>query len=316
MSTRIELSVVVPVYRSESMLPELLRRVDQVLCDYVPRSEIILVNDGSPDRSWDVILDLLPSYPRLRAINLMRNYGQHNALLAGIEESGGEVIVTLDDDLQTPPEEIPRLLSELAKGFDLVYGVREKERHGLFRNMCSVGVKWMLNRMLGVGVASSITSYRAFRSELRRAFDGRTGSCVFVDALLCWGTTKVGSVVVKHCGRADGRSGYSIRRLIVHTANMVTSFSQVPLQIASFIGLGATLLGVAFFIYVLVSFLLGGKTVPGFTFLAATLTLFSGIQLFVLGIIGEYLSRMHQRLMGAPAYVIREKQGAKEGAFA
>ena len=307
MNAPLSLSLVVPVYRSETLLPALLERVNRVLAEHCPHSEIVLVNDGSPDRSWQVISDLRASYPRVRALNLMRNYGQHNALLAGIEAARGLVIVTLDDDLQTPPEEIPKLLAELERGFDLVYGVRESEQHSLVRNSCSVGVKWVLNRMLGVKIASSITSYRAFRAELRQAFTGRVGNCVFIDALLCWGTSKVGSIVVSHKGREGGKSGYSLGRLIVHTANMVTSFSHVPLQVASFIGLAATVLGALVFLYVLGSFLIAGKTVPGFTFLAAAITLFSGIQLFVLGIMGEYLARMHQRLMGAPSYVVREE---------
>lgn len=311
MTKDLKISVVVPVFRSEKILPELVERVSRILSEFHPDSEIVLVNDGSPDRSWDVIVSLTHNCRKLRAINLMRNYGQHNALLAGIEESIGEIILTLDDDLQTPPEEIPRLIEKLNQGFDLVYGIRERERHGFMRNICSVFVKTALNRVLGVSVASSITSYRAFRSELKQAFIGRVGTCVFIDALLCWGTTKVGSIVVTHNERPNGKSGYSVRRLLIHTANMVTSFSHVPLQIASIVGIAATGLGVLFFAYVLGTFLLVGKMVPGFTFLAAAITLFSGIQLFVLGIIGEYLARMHQRLTGAPPFVIRERTDSK-----
>ena len=303
------LSIVIPVYRSAGTLPELVDRVNGVLDRLPGPSEVILVNDGSPDASWQVIASLAGSRPRLRGINLMKNYGQHGALLAGILASRGRLIVTLDDDLQTPPEEIPRLMDELNKGFDLVYGIREREQHGIFRNACSVGIKWTLSRLLGVEAARAMTSCRIFRSELRRAFEGRVGPHVFLDALLCWGTSRIGSVIVVHRRREGGNSGYSIGRLVAHTVGMVISFSHVPLQIAGYIGLVATLLGVVLLAYVLGAFLLGGRVVPGFTFLAATLILFSGVQLFVLGVMGEYLARMHQRLMGAPAYVIREEIG-------
>jgi glycosyltransferase involved in cell wall biosynthesis len=303
------LSIVIPVYRSSGTLPELVDRVNLVLDSLPGPAEIILVNDGSPDASWHVIASLAGSRPRVRGISLMKNYGQHSALLAGITASRGRLIVTLDDDLQTPPEEIPRLMDELNKGFDLVYGIREREQHGFFRNACSVGIKWTLSRLLGVEAARAMTSCRIFRSELRRAFEGRVGPHVFLDALLCWGTSRIGSVVVAHHRRDGGDSGYSMGRLVAHAVGMVISFSHVPLQIAGYIGLVATLLGVVLLAYVLGAFLLDGRVVPGFTFLAATLILFSGVQLFVLGVMGEYLARMHQRLMGAPSYVIREEIG-------
>ena len=305
-SQSVELSVVVPVYRSEHLLPVLVQRLENTLDKLGRSAEIILVNDCSPDGSWAVIKDLQRSYGRLRGINLMRNYGQHAALLAGVQASRGAVIVTMDDDLQTPPEEMPKLLEVLGQGYDVVYGIRQKEQHGGFRNFCSTTAKKVLNKLLGVRVATSITSYKAFRGELRQAFESQSGPVVFIDAILCWGTTKIGTTVVRHEPRADGASGYSLRKLMLHTANMVTSFSQVPLQIASFIGLATMLFGFLLFVYVLADFLFRGTPVRGFTFLGAALTLFSGVQLFVLGVIGEYLARMHQKSIGMPAYMVRE----------
>jgi glycosyltransferase involved in cell wall biosynthesis len=305
-SQPLELSVVVPVYRSEHLLPVLVQRLEGVLDKLGRSAEIILVNDCSPDGSWQVIQELQRTHGRLRGINLMRNYGQHAALLAGVQASRGAVIVIMDDDLQTPPEEMPKLLEVLGRGYDVVYGIRQKEQHGGFRNFCSTTAKKFLNQLLGVRVATSITSYKAFRGELRQAFASQSGPVVFIDAILCWGTTKIGTTVVRHEPRADGASGYSLRKLMLHTANMVTSFSQVPLQIASFIGLATMLFGFLLFIYVLADFVFRGTPVRGFTFLGAALTLFSGVQLFVLGVIGEYLARMHQKSIGMPAYMVRE----------
>ena len=297
------------MYGSEKLIPELVRRLEVVLDDLGRRAEIILVNDCSPDESWNVIRDLQASNPRLRGINLMRNYGQHAALLAGIQASRGAVVVTMDDDMQTPPEEIPKLLTTLEGGFDLVYGTREHEQHGLFRNLCSVTAKKLLNRLLGIRVATSITSYKAFRSELRSSFASQTGPVVFIDAILCWATTRIGTVGVRHEPRLQGPSGYNFKKLIRHTVNMVTSFSQVPLQIASFIGLATMLFGFLLFLYVLLDFVFQGNPVKGFTFLSAAITLFSGVQLFVLGVIGEYLARMHQKNIGMPAYSVRDIAG-------
>ena len=305
----VELSVVVPVYRSESLLPELVRRLEDVLDKFGRRSEIILVSDGSPDGSWKVVKDLQKSHQRIRGISLMRNYGQHAALLAGVHASRGAVIVTMDDDLQTPPEEMPKLLAALDQGYDVVYGIREKEQHSGFRNFCSTTAKKLVNRLLGVRVATSITSYKAFRAELREAFEAQRGPVVFIDAILCWGPTKVGTTVVRHELRPDGSSGYSFSRLALHFVNMVTNFSQVPLQIASILGFVVMMFGFLLFLYVLAEFAFRGTPVRGFTFLGAALTLFSGVQLLVLGVMGEYLARMHQRSTGMPAYMIRETVG-------
>lgn len=305
----IELSVVVPVYRSESLLPELIRRVGDVLDKMGLRSEIILVSDGSPDGSWRVIKELQKTNERIRGINLMRNYGQHAALLAGVHATRGALVVTMDDDLQTPPEEMPKLLATIEKGYDVVYGIRAKEQHGGLRNFGSTMTKKLVNRLLGVRVATSITSYKAFRGELRGAFLAQTGPVVFIDAILCWGTTKIGTTVVRHEPRPDGASGYVFSKLALHAVNMVTSFSQVPLQIASVLGLVVMMFGFVLFVYVWADFAFRGTPVRGFTFLGAALTLFSGVQLLVLGVIGEYLARMHQKSIGMPAYMVRERLG-------
>jgi len=305
-----KISVVIPVYRSAPTLPELVSRLNRVLPKLARRHEILLVNDGSPDNSWKVIEDLSRRHPGVGGINLMRNYGQHAALAAGIQASRGEVIVALDDDLQTPPEEIPKLIKKLKEGFDLVYGVRAREAHGFLRNGCSRLGKSLLARLLGVRVATSLSSYKAFRSSLREPLLRHHGPVVFLDALLCWGTTRIGSVEVEHHHRKEGASGYNWKKLIRHYANMATSFSQFPLKLASLIGIVTMLMGLALFIFVLVVYWTKGVPVPGFTFVAASITLFSGIQLLILGIIGEYLARMHQSLIGMPAYVVRKRVGA------
>jgi glycosyltransferase involved in cell wall biosynthesis len=305
------LSVVVPVYRSEAILPELVRRLEPVLVAIAENFELILVNDCSPDRSWDVLCELAGQYSWIRPINLMRNYGQHNALLCGIRAAGYEVIVTMDDDLQHPPEEIPKLLEELAGGYDVVYGTPAQEQHGLGRDFASWVTKLALQNVMGAEVARKVSAFRVFRTEVARAFAQYQGAFVSIDVLLTWGTNRFSTRAVRHDARKEGASGYTFRKLVTHAVNMMTGFSTVPLQFASLVGFLFTLFGIAVLVYVLGRYLVHGGSVPGFPFLASIIALFSGAQLFALGIMGEYLARMHFRMMERPSYVVREDLPAK-----
>ncbi len=300
------LSVVIPVYRSDLILPELVRRLESVLTAITKDFELVLVNDCSPDRSWDVISDLAGQYSWIRPINLMRNYGQHNALLCGIRATRYEVIVTMDDDLQHPPEEIPKLLEVLAGGYDVVYGTPEREQHGLGRDFASWVTKLALQNVMGAEVARQVSAFRVFRAEVARAFAYYRGAFVSIDVLLTWGTNRFSVRAVRHDTRKAGASGYTFRKLAIHAMNMMTGFSTVPLQFASLVGFFFTLFGVGVLVYVLGRYLVLGTSVPGFPFLASIIVLFSGAQLFALGIIGEYLARMHFRMMDRPSYVVRE----------
>ena len=305
MITKPSISVVVPVYNSQQTLSDLLVRLQPVL-EPVSRSfEVILVNDGSHDQSWQVIQELTERYPNLRGLDLMRNYGQHNALLAGIQAARNEVIVTIDDDLQQPPEEIPKLLTELDKGYDVIYGTPQKRRHGLWRDLATQVTKLALRVTLGVDVADKVSAFRVFRTQVREGFAGYQGPYASLDVLLSWGTNRFGAVPVRHEARLAGASNYTFHKLVVHAINVVTGFSVLPLQLASMMGFGFTLFGILVLVYVLGRFFLEGGSVAGFPFLASVIAIFSGAQLLTLGIFGEYLARMHFRLMHKPTYVVR-----------
>jgi undecaprenyl-phosphate 4-deoxy-4-formamido-L-arabinose transferase len=299
------ISVVVPVYRSEPILPELVQRLAQTLSSLAQEYELILVNDSSPDRSWDVISQLQPQFLCIRVINLMRNYGQHNGLLCGIRAAKYEVIVTMDDDLQHPPEEIPKLLRSLASGYDVVYGTPEQEQHGLGRDFASWITKIALQNVMGAEIARQVSAFRGFRAQVTQAFARYEGSFVSIDVLLTWGTNRFAAVPVAHQPRQQGVSGYTVRKLITHATNMMTGFSTLPLQFASLVGFAFTLFGIGILFYVLGRYLMLGGSVPGFPFLASIIAIFSGAQLFALGIMGEYLARIHFRSMQKPPYVIR-----------
>jgi glycosyltransferase involved in cell wall biosynthesis len=299
-------SVVVPTFGNAQGLEVLAKTIVEILQRENRIFEILLVNDGSPDATWDSIQRINASLPEVRGINLMRNYGQHNALLAGIFNAHNEIIVTLDDDFQTPPTEIPKLLSKIDEGFDLVYGARDKEQHSPVRNFASRFTKWLVQHTMNAPLAREITSFRAFRRDLMRHYPRNGPPSVFIDALLDWTAQRITSVPVEHRRRETGKSNYSWSKLLTHTVNMVTGLSVVPLQLAVWLGFLITCFGVCLFVFVMASYILHGRQVPGFTFLAAVILLFSGAQLCVLGIIGEYLARVYLRLLGKPAFVIKE----------
>ena len=304
-SGAITLSVIVPVYNSEKTISDLIVQLRPVLQAAATAYEVILVNDGSRDGSWGVIEKLVQQYEFVCGINLMRNYGQHNALLAGIRQARHELIVTLDDDLQNPPAEIPKLLAQLAAGYDVSYGVPQDEQHGFWRDLASQVTKLTLQSAMGAETARNISAFRAFRTQLRDGFRSYQGSFVSIDVLLTWATTRFTAVVVRHDPRAAGLSNYTLRKLINHALNMMTGFSILPLQLASLTGFGFTALGLALLVFVVGRYLLLGGSVPGFPFLASMIAIFSGAQLFALGIIGEYLARVHFRRMDKPSYTIR-----------
>ena len=299
-------SVVVPVYNSEQTLPLLIDRLEGVLVSLAVPYEAILVNDGSRDRSWEGICELAKGRSWILGINLLRNYGQHNALLCGIRAARGDVVVTLDDDLQNPPEEIGKLLARLDQGFDVVYGTPLKEQHGIWRDAASRITKIVLQSTMGARVARQVSAFRAFRTRLRDASEQCHGPFPSIDVLLTWGTTRFSAVPVRHDPRFAGRSNYTLTRLLIHAFNMMTGFSTLPLRIGSLLGFVFAAFGFAVLALVVGRYLIQGSTVQGFAFLASIIAIFSGVQLFTLGMIGEYLGRMHFRLMERPPYVVGE----------
>lgn len=300
------ISFVVPVYQGEKTLNDLYKRIKSISGKLSLTFELIFVEDCGGDNSWEIIKGLSESDNRVRGIKLSRNYGQHNALLCGIRASQGDVIITLDDDLQNPPEEIPELLSKIEEGYEVVYGSPVSGNHGFLRDMASIITKIILKYAMGAKTATNVSAFRAFNTQLRDAFEQYKGPMVNIDVLLTWGTNKFVDVKVNHDKRAVGESGYTIRKLIRHAFNMVTGFSTLPLKIASFLGFFFSLFGFCILAYVLIQYFFSANSVPGFPFLASIVAIFSGVQLSALGILGEYLARIHLRSMDQPTYSIRE----------
>ncbi len=300
------LSIVIPVYNSRASLSALVDRIAPLAARSDLRCEVLLVNDGSGDGSWEAIRELCRTRPWLRGVDLMRNYGQHAALLCGVRRARHEVTVTLDDDLQHPPEEIPALLAKLAEGSDVVYGTPRVASHSSWRNASSILVKLALQAVLGASTARQVSAFRAFRTQIRDAFARHESPNPSLDVLLTWGTTRFASIPVEHAPRAAGRSNYDFFRLASLALAMLTGFSTKPLRVASLVGFAFTLFGLLVLVWVLGRYVALGYSVPGFPFLASIVAIFSGAQLFALGIIGEYLARMHLRMLEWPAYAVRE----------
>lgn len=303
-------SVVVPVYRGEKSLEELVQRTLRVFDDNGIDGEVILVNDDSPDGSWPVIEMLASRDRRVRGILFMRNFGQHAALLCGIRNAEKSVIVTMDDDLQHPPESIPVLLAKIDEGFDVVYAAAIVMPHAKWRNFLSLGYKRFLAMLIGSDAVLYMSAYRAFRVELRQAFDRFASPNVVIDFLLAWASTRYVTIFVPHDYRKHGKSTYSIRRLVYNVLVILTGYSVKPLHVATVVGFSFTIFGLGVFVYA--AFLgIARHALPGFPFLAALISLMGGVQLFCLGILGEYLARIHLRTSDRPLYVVREQTSGK-----
>ena len=300
--------MLVPTYKSPETLLAVAERIRR-LTWFTPDSEVIFIDDGNADKTWSILLEIARVHPFVRAIRLSRNVGQHAALLAGVREARHPVIATLDDDLQNPPEELAHLLKALTDDVDVVYGVPRKIKQPIWRSVASVAAKRLMQKALGFSSAVDISSFRVFRSQLRDGFNNDLGPGVSLDALLSWSTSRFTSVEVEHHKRKTGKSNYNFWKLFRFMLDTITGFSTVPLRLATGLGLTTIALSVGVLVWVLGRPLITGDSVPGFPFLAATIAIFSGTQLLVLGVIGQYIGRMHFRVMNKPTYTVAERTG-------
>src|SRR5436309_12678570 len=265
-------SVVVPVYNGEETIRKVIDNLARVLPNAAPSFEAVLVNDGSRDASGQVIDELAARHCWVRAIQLSRNYGQHNATLCGVRAAKFDVVVTMDDDLQHPDENIPLLLEKLNEGHDVVYGTPEKRPHGLCRDHSSEITKIALRSAMGAETARGVSALRAFRTGIRNSFADYRSPYVSIDVILTWGTTRFARIRVPHI-RPVGPSNYTFLMLVRHAVNMMTGFSTAPLQVASLVGFSFALGGVVVLGWVIGRYVLEGKSVPGFPFLASIVSI-------------------------------------------
>ena len=306
--TNPKISVVIPCYKTGNRVQDLVDQISRVLGPYTNNSfEIIMVVDGSPDETWSLVSKEASEKPYVRGINLMRNYGQHSALLAGIRASIGEFVVTIDDDLQHSPFDIPILISALSVDVDIAYGITLKEEHDLLRNFASNTYKRFVGALLRAEGARIAGAFRAFKKDVIPRHEGHDDLYAPLDVMLSWYSTKSIGVPVRMAKRVDGVSNYTTRSLMRHAANAITGYSIAPLRIVSFLGILTFLTSLIIFTFTVTQYFLGNITVAGFPTLAIMISMFAGINLLSLGIIGEYLGRLHMRSMGRPRYIVRDE---------
>ncbi|MCB9506864.1 MAG: glycosyltransferase family 2 protein [Myxococcales bacterium] len=303
MSPPPDISVVVPVYGGATTIEALAERVDATMSARGWSYELIFVCDRPRDGSWEVARRLAASGACVRALLLRRNFGQHPATLLGIREARGETIVTMDEDLQHSPEDIPLLVETSRAMSGIAYGIAEELQHAWWRNVTSRTAKWLVARYVGFD-ARDVSAFRAFPATLRAAFADYRGERVAIDVLLSWAGAPARAVRCAFAPRAGGESGYTLRKLVAYLGDLLLGYSTAPLRLASWLGLVAVVAAIAIGAYVLANWFVHGSAVPGFAFLALSVAAFSGAQLLALGLIGEYLGRLYFNSLQKPQYLV------------
>ena len=305
-------SVVIPVYKSEHTLQPLRERIHDTFNSIGESYELILVEDSGGDDSWEVMKAIRKNHSEVKIARFTRNFGQHNAILCGFSMAEGEYIITMDDDLQNPPEEIPKLIDVMrTSDVDVVYGLPETREHSSVRNLGSRFFMRLISGIFGMSRGFRMSSFRIIRKETVDHLLNYTTPNPVVGPLLLKVTDRIGSVKVAHHPREHGESTYSTEKLIRHFLNGILYHSDLPLKAVFFLGIGCLVLSLMLGLFYLARYLTGAIGVSGWTTLVLLVLFFSGIGMFSIGIIGEYLLRIIQEVKRGPQYIIREKYGSK-----
>ena len=300
-------SFVIPCYRSENTLPAVIEEINSTMETMAEYShEIVLVNDSSPDGTINTIRELCGKYANITGIDLAKNFGQHAALMAGMRQAKGDIVVCLDDDGQTPADEVGKLLDKLNEGYDVVYASYGKKKHSLFRNFGSKVNDLMTRVMLGKPKELYISSYFAAKRFVVEDMLRYEHSYAYVIGLVLRATKNIANVEVKHRSRAEGTSGYTLKKLLGLWFNGFTAFSIKPLRIATVVGVMCAGGGFLYGIYTIVKRLLLPDVQAGFSALMSMLVFMGGMIMLMLGMIGEYIGRIYISMNNSPQYVIRE----------
>lgn len=303
------ISLVIPCYGSEHTLQDVIKEIEKLFKNIPYEYEVILVNDYSPDRVWDIIVQLSEANSRIIGINMARNFGQHAALMAGYRESSGDIIVSLDDDGQAPIEKIPELLKKIEEGYDLVYGKYPQIKQEKFRILGSYINDKMTEIMLGKPSNIRVTSFYATRRFVIEEMIKYEKSYPYVIGLALRSTQNIANVLVEQRKRAQGKSGYTFQKLLSLWLNGFTAFSVKPLRIATFTGLFCAFIGFLYGAYIIIHKIMNPTVPMGYSSMMAIILLIGGVIMLLLGMVGEYIGRIYVSVNNAPQYVIKEKIG-------
>lgn len=306
---KIEYSVVIPIYNSEKTLSELIRRLHKTFTSISARYEVVLVDDGSQDKSWEILEKLHKKDKKIKAIQMMRNFGQHTTLMCGFKFIKGDYIITMDDDLQHPPEEIPKLIKAIKSNpeVDFVIGRAKEKKHSFIQNLGSNFINALYKKTFSIPKDIRSGPFRIIRKEIVEKIIKNKSKNPSVSAILFSISKKAANVPFKHKKRHYGKSGYDFSKQIALFYNSVLKYTEIPIKIVSFIGLGSSVLGIIFSIFYLGLFFTGKIKVTGWITIILLLLFFPGLILFSIGIIGEYLFRILREVNHSPRYFIRKK---------
>ena len=302
----IELSVVVPVYRSAEGLPLLLERLRQDLSNSFSSWEAVLVNDGSPDDSWQILEGLVGRYPFLVAVDLRRNRGQDNALMAGLRLSRGEVVVIMDDDLQHDPRDVPRLVARVREGWDVCFADFGSKQQAWWKNLGSAFNGWVARAVIDKPRDVYLSPFKAVSRGVVDEVIRYDGPYPYVDGLILSVTSRFARIDATHHARSVGSSNYDLVRSVAVWLKLATGFSVRPLRLASFAGLGTSLLAFLFGLFLIVRWFLVHGEVEGWTSILVVVSFLGGLQLFGVGIVGEYVGRAYLNINRKPQYTVRK----------
>lgn len=302
-----KISFVVPCYRSENTITAVVEEVKTEMAAHPDYDyEIVLVNDNSPDNVWDVITKLSESDERIKAIRLLRNFGQHSALMAGYGVCTGDYVVTIDDDGQTPVDQTFILMDKLLEGFDVVYGKYEKRKDNLFRKIGTGINNWMSKTLLGKPKDLHLTSFFVARAKIIKEICNYKNGFPYIWGLVLRTTKSIANATIQHKERIEGESGYTLGKLLNLWMNGFTAFSVKPLRISATVGVISSALGLLGIIYVVVDKIIHPEVAAGFSSLMAVLLLIGGLLLLSMGLIGEYVGRIYMCINATPQYIVRD----------
>lgn len=300
------LSIVVPVYRSAQILPQLVEQIHAEMRKegLADSFELLLVNDASPDNSWHIIRSLAAEHPFIRGISLRRNFGQHNAIMAGLNHVRGNFVVLMDDDLQHPPHAIGDMVRALAEGYDVCYTNYVNRQHALWKKLGSRFNDWVATRLLGKPKGLYLSSFKGLRKEVAQEVVKYDGPYAYVDGLILDVTRSITTIDIEHQERHEGEGNYNLSRSISLWMKMATSFSVLPLRLATYAGFALAALSLAMIVFIVVQKMLHPEFPRGWASLIATILFIGGIQTLCIGMIGEYLGRTYLKLNRKPQFVV------------
>lgn len=301
----IELSIIVPVFNSEGTLEKLIAEIEKSFLEKISY-EVVLINDGSTDNSWEKLQELSKIQPNIVAINLLKNYGQHNAMMCGFHYARGEFVVTIDDDLQNPPSEIAKLLVEIKKGYDVVFGRFDKKKHNNVRKFGTKVVGYLNKKIFGKPDDLVLTNFRMMRKSVVERMINYKTQYPYVPGLVLMFSERKTNVLVSHKKREIGKSNYNFIRIAKLVSTILFNYSSFPIRFVSFVGFGISMLSFLIGIAYILRDIIVGVQVQGWTTLIVLISFLGGFIILMIGMLGEYIARMNTQLSNTKSFMIKD----------